>query len=94
MYGEVLVVQRQVAEPGHQHANEEKAQSEGQDDDDARPDAVDAAALHQAVALDQGVIAEALQKSDGHSGWLIWSKHPFMSPSKIHSGEYPFRRML
>ena len=35
----------------------------------------------------------ALFLKSNHS-WLIWSKHPFMSPSKIHSGEYPFRRML
>ena len=35
----------------------------------------------------------ALFLKSNHS-WLIWSKPPFMSPSKIHSGEYPFRRML
>ena len=42
VYGEVLVVQRQVAEPGHQHANEEKAQSEGQDGRNESPPCIDA----------------------------------------------------
>ena len=41
----------------------------------------------RSIALSIGMLASS------HS-WLIWSKHPFMSPSRIHSGEQPFRRML
>ena len=44
------------------------AGGEGQDDDDADPQGGQGPGLDQAVALDQGVVAEALEQGDGHGG--------------------------
>ena len=46
--------------------DEGRAGSKGHYDDDAGPDAVHTAQIEQAVGLDEGVVAEALQKGNGH----------------------------
>ena len=44
------------------------AGGEGQDDHQGDPNAIERGGLDQAVALDEGVVAEALEQGDGHGG--------------------------
>ena len=47
---------------------ERGAGGEGQDNHHAHPDGIQGAAIHQAIAVNQGVVTKALQQADGNGG--------------------------